>query len=389
MKTKQKIIFLAIAFISGAITASTQYVSAYFKTIGMSSMQIGLFTTLRSLVGVVCPFVWGILCDKYKTVRKIYIVCLIGAVIFYPLIPISNKIFYFDFLMIAPWISVIARFFYRPLEEIYYSWVIQKDYPFNKIKISSAIGNVSIAIIVAAIIKKTTIENSFYVFGILGCINLILAFNCEDVNYVDNKKISFKDLHIQELFTNKTILAYLLFSFFVSIPAASASNFTVYYLEVRGIAINDIGLFQAIKALCRVPLLFFVQKFVKKENLLKLMIICCSISTFSEIIYALTSTQEIYYAFVAIQNLAIGLQLFVRAKYISSISPKRIKNTMQLTASVTGACTTMFSSILGGFLIDSYGIRTLNIVGASISVLSIICFSIFSLKNKTENVQEG
>lgn len=60
------------------IAIITSYFPLYFQYRGYTTIQIGLLYSVGPLVGIVANLFWSMMSDKYRTIRKVLILIVIG-----------------------------------------------------------------------------------------------------------------------------------------------------------------------------------------------------------------------------------------------------------------------------------------------------------------------
>jgi len=105
-QSKDHIIAKSLYFlIFAAIGLFNTYLILYYRSIGFSGFQIGLITSLASLVGAFSSILMGILQDRYGKTRLLFAVACVGCIILAPLISLTNT-----FLILLPIIIAYALF---------------------------------------------------------------------------------------------------------------------------------------------------------------------------------------------------------------------------------------------------------------------------------------
>ena len=382
-KANQKLIFIIISLFIGLQTAGTMYVSAYLKLIGLSSADVGLFTSIRSAIGIVLPFVWGIICDKFQTVKKPFFVCLLFTIVIFPLIPLSETVFLLP-ITVIPWLTVISRMFYRPLGSIFETWAIQMSNQddslnYGHIKIFSQVGNLLGSSIISFLISYLSIRISFYFVGIVGCLACLFLPSAKDIKPIYSEHSSLRNLPIKEIFTNPYLLGYLVGISLNIISTCSSNNFMIYLLEDIGAGQEALGSFQLIKQLTTIPFMLLPIAFIKKlPKGLTITLIGLTIPI-GDFLYAnVASTGQMLVASI-IANCLMGVRAILIANYLYEHSPAEIRNTSQMLVSTMGALSTIISSTIGGYMIDIYGIRSFIMVNCYVSIAGLAFFAICNL----------
>lgn len=372
--------FMLASFLMGLTTAGTLYVSAYLKEIGLSSAQVGLFTSLRSIIGIFAPLCWGIACDKLKTVKRPFIGCLLFTIILFPLIPISEKWYQFSFAL-APWMTVFVRFFYRPLDTIMSTWIaqIRRDDPqmdYGKTRVFSSIGSTIASAIYSSLIAIFSVRVGFYGVGILGFLVLLLVPKLPDVIPEDKKRTSFKDMHLDQIIRNPRLVLFYFLVIFSSIPFATSTNFMAYLLDEIGTGNEILGMVSTIRSLCQIPLMFYSEKVFKKFPYLPVLLVTSLILGSGEFIYGGVQSAGMILLVSVVVNTSNGLRNAAQVLYADYLAPKELKSTVVMLSSTMLAITTIIASSMAGTMIDTVGIRAFYLVSGILSVSSVVIFAI-------------
>ena len=105
MLKKQPLLTLKLfLFFGSSISALVvSFLPLYFQKKGITTSQIGLFLALGTFVGLIAQPIWGFLSDKYKTVKKILLVSMLGTV--------AGTAWLFQIESLI-WIFIAGSFFY-------------------------------------------------------------------------------------------------------------------------------------------------------------------------------------------------------------------------------------------------------------------------------------
>ncbi len=392
---KTKFYFILASFLIGLTTSGTMYVSAYLKLLGLSSAKVGLFTSLRSVIGIFAPLVWGVFCDKFKTIKKPFIVCLIFTIILFPLIPISENWLIGSAFAMAPWMTVFVRFFYRPLDSIMSSWTAQMrrinpDMEFGKIRIFNSLGSTLGGIIYTNLIGYFTIRVGFYGVGVFGLLVLLIAPKMQDAIPEGSRRLSFKDLQLGQLLKDKRIVCFYIFYICTGIPMCTSTNFIAYLLDDINAASSTLGILSTIRAFCGIPLLFYSGRVFRKFSPLSCALVTSIIFGIGDFIYFNAHSVTTVLIIAIVVYLASGLRNASLVMYADYLAPEKLRSTVLMLGGTMMAIATIISSTVGGYMIDSMGIRPYYIFSGGIALFGVIFFALFisSYNKKHPEIKE-
>lgn len=377
--------FCIMQFVMGLFLASTLYASPYLKELGLTPGQVGFFTSLRSIVGVVVPVLWGMACDKYRTVKKVFLVCLIGILIFYPTVPLFEKI-PLGALTMAPVMTVVVRFFYRPLDFMFSSWMVQMEkrvpgMEYGKVRIFSSIATALASLGFTYLIAKyATVRVGYYGGGLLALLILLALRPLPDVVPEKNAQpVTLKGLKLGRLFRDPLLLAMLLVMTCANIPSSSSSIYLPYLLDDIGANISLLGVFNTIRALCGIPMMYFSGRLVRRFGARRVLTVSVLIMGLGELAFALSHSSAMVLLIALVVGMDSGLMTVSQVLYAEELAPPELRSTVQMLNSTTLALAAIISSALGATLVGTQGVRVYYRVSCLIVVVAV---SLFVLTNR-------
>ncbi|MBQ9988765.1 MAG: MFS transporter, partial [Clostridia bacterium] len=373
------------------------YVSAYLKELGLNSAQVGLITSLRSVLGIIAPIFWGMLCDRYKTVKKPFLVCLAITIVLFPSIPLTERVV-FGAIGLAPWMTVFVRFFYRPLDYIMTNWIAQMrrvdpQMQYGKIKVFTSIGSATGSAIYAYLLGFFTIRIGFFGMGIMGVVVLLLAPKLPDIAPPDGMmRTSFRDMHLEKLVRDPRLVTFFLFVICSGIPACSATNFMAYLLDQIGAGDNILGVLSTIRSLGTIPLMYLSGRFMEKFGIRRVLIVTTLIFGLGDFFYAGAGSVMAVIGTGVCISLISGLRNAAQVVYADELAPPELRSTVQMLNSTMMAIATIISSTVGGYMIDNVGIRPYFVFSGGIALAALVGFIIankaLNKRDKNKQAQE-
>lgn len=376
---KYYIQFASIQLIVGAISAAFIFNPTYLKQIGLSATGVGLFMSMISFVGVFSPFIWGLLSDRYKTVKKLIIIGLAAILVFYLPVPLYNNV-KLGSLTLAPIMIVISSAFYNVPGTMTTTWLmeVQKkhhDLQYGLIRMFF-VGAYSLTNLgFMFLIKMTSINLVFICCGLFSVLCILRVSRYPDIEGNESNK-SLKDMGISRIFKNPLLLAYIAFMSIACIPASSFGIFTPYLIENLNGNPSILGGMIALRSLSSLPFLYLSGRFIRKIGPINSLKISISIVLITQILFYLSSSiTQVFFIFI-LSGVALGLTMPSEITFINENAPPELLATTQIVCGSVYSIAGIISSFFGGMAVDNFGIRNYYLIVTVLISLALIFFFI-------------
>ena len=333
------------------------------KNIGMS--EIGLILTLSALSGVLSQPVWGLISDRIKSVRKVFILCLLVTAVLVVALSFMNSA-----IVIAA-LLVVITFFFAPLIPLLDSWTVRTALEDNRrsygsIRLWGSIGFAVLVIIMGRLVSASSASLAFIGYGVITCFTVWISFSVKDVK-VDRpakekddgeKESEDKGSDISRLLKNYHYVVFLLFSFFLYISVISIVSFLPKLMDYAGGNAGLYGIAMAVSASSEVPILYLSSKLIRKYKATTLILLATVFYIVRLFIYSVAASPILIILTQVFQGLSYGLFLTSYVHYIHSLAPEGLKTTAQ---TIGNAVYTGLGGIVGNYvcgrIIDGFGIH--------------------------------
>lgn len=150
------------------------------------------------------------------------------------------------------------------------------------------------------------------------------------------------------------------------------NNFTINMMENVGGNSTDMGLALGLAAFLELPAMALFATIRKKTGVSKLLIFSCVFFSIKHILLLLAKSAGVVIALHALQMTSYAVFLPASIYYVNAIMQKRdaVKGQAYITIAIT--ISGIFSSLLGGHIIDTFGFSTMMFWGTVISVIGTI-----------------
>jgi len=382
---------LQVAFYA-AHACYSPYTSLYMNEQGLSATMIGLVSTCSSLVSILLQPMWGMLCDRLRSVKKVYLTCLSVLTLMVPVLGMLHAP-----MLIALWIPM-TNVFFCSMFSFMDTWLVQsiKEIPgknYGNVRVWGSVGFMIVVALSGQLSAEYGAGISFWCFSVFALISLSIAV-CIRHEGVDptapkRQRMKLKDMQFGKLFRN---YHYIVFVICVALVQA-AITVKATYLPQRVLEAGGdnalYGMFYSIGALSEVPILFLSGKILRRFK-------ASSVVRFSMVIYAV---QMMIFSFPLpapvllivqlTQGLGYGLFLVGSVDYLDELAPPELKTSaLTFASAVYGGLAGIFGSSLGGILIDNVGIMSTYLVAAIWAGCGVVIYFILSAigRNKSESI---
>lgn len=353
----------------GTLGVFLPYFNLYCHHIGLSGLEIGLISGIRSAAFSLFPLLWGVVADRTGDRRPIYIACNIAGMFIWTLYFFTTD---FQLMLI---ITFFYGLFYSPvisfLEAATMDSLGDRKRSYGRIR---AWGSVSFILAVIGIGKLT---DSFSMHLILSCILagslLQSAFSIGIPKTIVTKE-GFKSERVQPLFTRSTVV-FLLCGFLMLVSHGAYYGFFSIHLEAIGCSKTFIGAAWALAVAAEIIVMVNSGKLFRHLSLEKVLLYSFLIATVRWFILFLSNSPAILFASQVLHAFTYGSFHMASILYMDRLSPEKSKTLGQAANNaVTYGLGLMVGFFLSGALYKAAGANNLFLVSAGISAAAGVIF---------------
>jgi PPP family 3-phenylpropionic acid transporter len=365
-------------------TAACAYFTVLLQKNGYSAAQVGAVNAFNSVVTIVATPFWGMMADKFRSIRNVILATMCVGIPLWMLTPLSLKIFAGPLALLFI-VVPLGCFFRNPHPSLVDSYIVQRcdrdGLTYGYVRLWGSISYTIASLGFCFILPLTGVETAFYVYGILCIPFLILMWNFRDPDVAaagGRKALTFRQMGFGRLFKDYYFITFMIFALFIYLPNTTSNAFMPYLMESVGGESARYGLITGFKALLEVPSLFFMRSLRKRLPLPVLLAGAAVFYCTEALLYANASNMT-HIVFIQIfQGLGGGLLIGSSANYLSSLSPPELTSTAQTMNGALGATAAIIGNLLGGALIVLVGIRRFYFM-VSGTLLFALLFFVFTL----------
>lgn len=365
-------------------TIILSFLPLYLKYKGLSGTEIGWVLAIGPFASLISQPFWGYLSDKYKTVKRMLILSVIGMLI------ASIIFFQMNHLLAILIFGAIFYFFSSPVGALSDSLAQRRandlQISFGSIRTWGSVGFAFSSLIVGEILSRIGIQFIVWPYVILGTVLLIIAFTIQDVT-ADSSPVRFSD--VGNLMTNKPFIIFLLFMMFITITHRANDSFIGIYISELGGSEGLVGFAWFIGLISEATVFALAGVWFRKFHPITFVI-------FASILYSIRwfifggATDPYFIIFIQVlHGLTFGIFYVAAFDYITRIIPKLLQSTGHLIFySVLFGVSGIIGSMAGGMIIEAYNGQTLYLGMGVLSLVGVVFFIGFQIwVNRREKIQ--
>ncbi|MCT2537741.1 MFS transporter [Aquibacillus koreensis] len=359
----------------GANMIIISFLPLYLQHKGLDGQQIGWVLAIGPMMAIFSQPFWGYMSDKYQTVKRILIICVIGLLIFsfifmqmstLPLLLLFGAIFFF---FTAPIGALGDSLSQRRSEDLGVS--------FGSIRTWGSIGFALSSLVIGEYLQAVGVEYMIWPYLILGGVVLAVCFKLTDVK-VNAKRIQLSDVKL--LIKNHPFTIFLAMIMLITITHRANDSFMGIYISQLGGDERLIGIAWFVGVASEALVFAFAGHWFKKYHPLIFIIAAGVLYSVRWFGYAIFD-EPIYIVILQfLHGLTFGVFYLTAFSYVSRLIPKILQSTGHLVfVSVFFGLSGIIGSLIGGAVIDSMGGSYLYMILGTMSLVGTILLTLYHL----------
>lgn len=374
-KKKIKFSILQVTFWCG-YGAFSGFMVAYMQSKGMSVTLIGVMLTVNTFSAFLGQFFWGMLCDKLKTNKKIYIVASILTFM------VELLIFASDSWMLIIITFGILGFVQQPLAANLDTWILRtyRKTPqvYGPIRSTASIAFAIFSFFYGGMLEKNGYQLMLIFSGLFLVMGAVTAELTSDIPVEElySQTIPKEKTGWELLAKNKEYLQVLFMLFGTGIATAPVIQLMAVIMDNVAGSVAYVGYAMFAGSLMQVPFMIFSGKLNRYSAKGRIIFAGC-IYIIAILGMSFGKTPLMVLVFCAINGIGYGILLPALRELIFTIAPKELNTTAQgICDAVYTGFGSMISNILAGILVANFSVTVLLWVCSAIQIVAIIGFII-------------
>lgn len=357
------ILLMVNAFVYISLSLYSPFLSSYYSKAGMNAVQIGVLLTIGPVIAIFIQPLWAVLSDRTGRRKDILSLVILGSGIsmFGYYIGKSFLTFFIATLLLSVFCTSII-----PLSDAIILHNAHKyRLDFAKIRMGGTIGFAIVVIIAGAIVKQN--PEIQFILGFLGYLILLLFVRklpndereeLDDVVTEKNQNTRrFQPSALLHIFENKQIYFILAFAFIGQVGISFNSSFIGVYMVKLNLSEGQIGYISSVAALSELPILFIINRVIRKISIMKLTIFSCLILS---IRFFIVTGGSIGFIIIAqsLHGLTYMIMYICCAVYISkNVKQENQSKGQSILAIIQTGIGSIVGNIVGGLFVDQFGLN--------------------------------
>lgn len=294
---------------------------------------------------------WGYFSDKYKTVKKTLLICLVGL--------LFSSLFLFKMDTFTSLILIGAFFFLFMSalgglgDNLAKKTSMQRGIPFGKIRMWGSIGFACTSLISGKILSIIGIEFLFYPFLVIVSMTILVGLTLSDAT-VSSKPVALADA--AKLLINKKLVSFLVIVLFVTTTHRTNDNFIGMYVTDIGGDASLIGWVWFIGVFSEALVFAFSALWFRRFQPLTFIIFASLLYSFRWLFMS-AADQPFEIMILQLTHGICFAVLYVAAlEFLSDVVPNELQSTGHLLfLSVSFGLSGIIGALFGGFTLDTFG----------------------------------
>jgi len=361
-------------------TIILSFLPLYLRYKGLSGTEIGWVLAIGPFASLFSQPFWGYMSDKYKTVKTMIILCMIGF--------LFTGIVFFQLHTIVP-ILLVASIFY------FFSYPVgalgdslgqrradELNISFGNIRMWGSIGFAVSSLIIGEVLNQIGIQHIMWPYLFFGFLALFAAIKLQDVRTTEDG-IQLGD--VKRLIQSKPFILFLFFLIFIASSHRANDSFIGLYISELGGSERLVGISWFIGVISEAIVFALAAFWFRKYPPLFFVIIAGILYSLRWFLYASIDHPTYILIFQFLHGFTFAILYLAAFSYVSKIIPKNLQSTGHLIFyMVMFGVSGIIGSLAGGWILENFGGSVLYITMGISSVIGTGMFLAYYLSLRRE-----
>lgn len=381
MERKQAIRYFSLlqALFFGA-TGLWGYMNIYFRELGFSGQQVGTLTAVGTFAGMVLLPVTGMLGDKLRSPKRVFIWAIAIMFPLFLLVPVFGHVFggkMLPFVLLSAVLLVCSQVASSSLESWNGMEMERIGASYGEIRRYGSLGFVFICLMAGALVGPVLPSWSCCVIMPLVALPLIWMLRKPGTETAAVKEKETRSLSgtgiIMAVFRNYYFVMFLLLHLGFCAFQGTVNLCLSYLMDYAGAQQSSMGIVSSVRAGVEILAMFWIGSSKKKPPHWVILGVACLLVAVEHLIYPWMTSFPLMTAASLLTGIGGGLYFGISANYVLQIVDNRAASTAMAVLGVVKATAGIVGTAWGGGIIDRYGVTTLTTaVGVLVAVLTAV-----------------
>lgn len=367
-------------------TIILSFLPLYLQFKGLSGSEIGWVLAIGPLASIFAQPIFGYLSDKFKTVKWVLFICIIGLLIG------STLFFQMNTLVSIILMGAVFYFFTTPIGALGDSLAQRRaddlNVSFGTIRTWGSIGFATSALIVGAVLDYFGVQYMIVPYLFFGVAALIVSLKLKDVK-VESEPVQLRD--VSKIIKNKPFIIFLFLVLFVTIGHRANDSYIGLYIEQLGGSESLVGIAWFVGVATEAAVFAFAGFWFRKFHPLIFIIIAGILFTLRWFLFSAAEDPIFIIALQVLHGLTFGVFYLSAFSYITRLIPALLQSTGHLVFFATFfGVSGIIGSTVGGAVMDNFGGGTLYFGMGCLALVGTVLMTLYHLLpfGKEARVQE-
>ena len=310
-------LFYAVEFVG--VGVFMPYVAMYFMRKDLTSSQVGYLLALTPFAGFIVQPIWGIVSDKLNVTRALVTIGCWATAVLVLVFTMTDRFEYLVGIVVlmsmlrAPIHPNVAALALNHLE------LRGKQDEYGKFRLWGSIGFIVATIFTGGLLFEDKLTLTIYIYA--GCMLVLgfISFKLPDRHI--STEVQWRD-GLRLITDNRELRLFLLGLTCIGVTLGIANQYLVVYMHELNASAWIIGATVAVSALPEIPLMSYVQTFIRKWGLRITYVVGISALPVRWLFNMLVTDPNVALPVQALHGVAMSALLAVGVIYIDNILPK-------------------------------------------------------------------
>lgn len=355
------------------------YVALLFSRDGLPSDQIGIVTSLGTLVAIVVQPLWGIVVDHFRITRS-----MLAATFAVP--AAATVLYNVHFLPVLLLAYTLASIFSSPQAPIADAYAVatarQAGTQYGTIRSFGSLGYALGSLAGGTYVAHVSVATLWAPYALLCATGAVIALTLprREPSRVKRSPVLSG---VRRLLGNRRFLVFLLGGFLVSETLTAFNTYFVLTFRAIGGSLALTGIAFMIASLTNVPAMLLAARVIGRIGRERTMMVAAFVYVLRWGVQALIPLPSVAIAVQALHGLSFGFFYVAAVDYVSEVTDEAMQATGQsVFGIVCGGLAVIVGNLVNGYLLHVGGATMMYVVCALCSVAAAIAFGFLSRRGR-------
>ncbi|MBM7677084.1 MFS transporter [Gracilibacillus alcaliphilus] len=359
----------------GANTIIVSFLPLYLQSEGLSGTEIGWVMAIGPFAAIFSQPYWGYMSDKYQTVKKILMLCLIGMII--------SSFFFLQMSTLALLLPFAAAFFFfsSPVgaltDSLAQRRANQLGISFGSIRTWGSIGFAVSSLAVGELLDQIGIGYIIWPYITVALAAFLISTRIVDAK-VTTKPIQLKDVGL--LIRSKPYVIFLVLMMFITIAHRANDSFIGIYIASLGGTENMVGIAWFAGVASEAVIFATAGWWFRKYHPLIFILGAGILYVIRWYFYSVVENPVWIVSFQFLHGFTFGIFYITAFQYITRLIPNKVQATGHLVFAATFiGVSGIIGSLLGGLILEQLGGSALYLSMAILTAVGVVFILIYHI----------